>query len=82
MFDYIVDRLALEGMSPIWFGLAEITFEGDRVHGLRSAQRRAIVAAHAAELEAFDACRYVTIVPGTRYLGAGDYAPIVTVTRL
>lgn len=82
MFDYVVDRLEREGMRPTHVGLADVIFKGRRVHGLRSAQRRALVVAHAAELAAFDAGAYITIVPGTQYLGAGDYAPVVTVTRI
>ena len=82
MFDYIVARLAREGMSPTQGGRADGGFKGRRVHGLRSAMRRALVAAHAAELAAFDAAAYIEVIPATQYLGAGDYAPMVTVTRL
>ena len=69
MFDYIVARLAREGMSPTHVGLADVIFKGQRAHGLRSAQRRAIIAAHAAELAAFDKAAYITVTrlePRTR----------------
>ena len=82
MFDYVVDLMEREDMSPIHAGLADVTFRGRRVHGLRSAQRRALVVAHAAELAAFDTGAYVTITPGTQYLGAGDYAPVVSMARI
>ena len=82
MFDYVINRLKREGMSQTSVGLADVVFEGRREHGQRSAQRRALAVAHAAEMAAFDAGEYVEIVPGTAYLGAGDYAPVVTVMRL
>lgn len=82
MFDYVVDLMEREGMSPIHVGLADATFKGRKVHGLRSAQRLALVVAHAAELAAFDAGAYVTVIPGTQYLGSGDYAPVVSMARI
>ena len=82
MFEYVVNRLKREGMRPTSVGLADVIFEGRREHGLRSAQRRALVCAHAADLTAFDAGEYATVVPGTRYLGEGYYVPVVTVSRL
>ena len=82
MFDYVVELMAREGMRPTHVGLSDVIFKGRRVHGMRSAQRRALVVAHAAELAAFDADAYVTLTPGTEYLGEGDYAPVVIVARL
>lgn len=57
----------------------EITLKGRRIHGLRRAERQALISAHIAELTAFDERIDVEVVPTTQYLGAGDYAPVVMI---
>ena len=80
MFDAIISVLKeSHGMALTRRNDNGFEVRGRRAPNLRSAQRRALVAAHTAELAVFDNDISAEVVPTTYYLGSGAYAPVVTV---